>query len=127
MVRTASAFCRASAISVDHLYRIRKLQAPEDEQHPQGLRIDSIIHKATIDVDEKGTVATAATALLTRSLRAIPFPVFRADHPFLFLLRDVNAGIILFIGKLMVPIGPTRKRNTYISSIKTLAARFWGR
>jgi serpin B len=94
---------------------------------PQGLRIDSIIHKATIDVDEKGTVATAATALLTRSLRAIPFPVFRADHPFLFLLRDVNAGIILFIGKLMVPIGPTRKRNTYISSIKTLAARFWGR
>jgi hypothetical protein len=39
MVRTASAFCRASAISVDHLCRIRKLQAPEDEQHPQGLRI----------------------------------------------------------------------------------------
>ena len=100
---------------------------------PEGLRIDSIIHKATIDVDEEGTVATAATVMLAPSAARfgikIPsrIPIFRADHPFLFLLMDANTGIILFIGKFMVPIGPTREKNSYISPIKTLAARFWGR
>jgi len=96
---------------------------------PAGLMIDSIIHKAMIDVDEEGTLATAATALLMPT--AAPFritnppriPIFRADHPFLFLLRDVNTGIILFIGRFVAPIGPEGKRSSFIPLIKTLTNR----
>jgi serpin B len=73
---------------------------------PRGLKIESIIHRATIDVGEKGTVAAAATMVeMTLIGLPPPPPVFRADHPFIFLLRDVNTGIILFIGKLEVPRG----------------------
>lgn len=72
---------------------------------PRGLKIESIIHRATIDVDEKGTVAVAATMVGMLLGPPPSLPVFRADHPFIFLLRDVNTGIILFIGKLEIPSG----------------------
>jgi serpin B len=65
-----------------------------------------VVHKAYIDVDEKGTEAAAATAVATRALaaRRRKPPVFRADHPFLFLIRDISTGIILFMGRLMNPL-----------------------
>jgi serpin B len=92
--------------------------------NPEGLMIESVIHKATIDVDEQGTVATAATALgmefgATPGMMPERIPIFRADHPFVFLLRDVNTGIILFFGKFNSPIGACQR--TSLSSIKALA------
>ena len=71
------------------------------------LWISAAIHKAYVDVDEEGTEAAAATATVFRtlSMRA-PQPepiVFRADHPFLFLIRDNRSRGILFIGRVADP------------------------
>lgn len=72
----------------------------------KSLYISAVIHKAYVDVNEKGTEAAAATAVEERPMavfRPQPIPVFRADHPFLFLIRDTKAGIILFMGRLTKP------------------------
>jgi serpin B len=63
------------------------------------------IHKAYLDVDEKGTEAAAATAvMMTRAAFMSRKPVvFRADHPFVFVIRDRLSGSILFIGRLVNP------------------------
>jgi len=71
------------------------------------LWISAAIHKAYVDVDEEGTEAAAATATVFRtlSMRA-PQPepiVFRADHPFLFLIRDNRSRGILFVGRVADP------------------------
>jgi len=70
--------------------------------------ISAAIHKAYIDVDEEGTEAAAATAVMMvgSAMRQAPPPppiVFRADHPFLFLIRDNSSGAILFLGRLTDP------------------------
>jgi serpin B len=70
--------------------------------------ISAAIHKAYIDVDEEGTEAAAATAIMMvgSAMRQAPPPppiVFRADHPFLFLIRDNSTGAILFLGRLTDP------------------------
>jgi len=69
-----------------------------------GLYISAVIHKAYVDVNEEGTEAAAATAVVMR-LAAAPAepPVFRADHPFIFLIRDNRSGSILFIGRMLNP------------------------
>ena len=71
------------------------------------LFISAVIHKAFVDVKEWGTEAAAATAVvMTRAAAPGPHPVvFRADHPFLFLIRDNRTGSILFLGRLMNPKG----------------------
>jgi serpin B len=67
--------------------------------------ISGAIHKAYINVDERGTEAAAATAVgLCGAARHPPKPVeFRADHPFLFLIRDRRTNLILFIGRVTNP------------------------
>ena len=74
----------------------------------QDLYISDVVHKAFVNVDEEGTEAAAATGVVMR-LNAIarepPVPVFRADHPFLFLIRDDNTGAVLFIGRVSNPSG----------------------
>ena len=72
----------------------------------ESLCISAFIHKAYVDVNEKGTEAAAATGVVMRTgvaRRPQPIPVFRADHPFLFLIRDTKAGSILFMGRLTKP------------------------
>ena len=71
------------------------------------LVISDVIHQAFVEVDEEGTEAAAATAVVIRlvSAPADPVPVFRADHPFIFMIRDDETGIILFIGRIANPAG----------------------
>jgi len=71
----------------------------------QDLFIAAVVHKAFVDVNEEGTEAAAATGVVVglRSARPEPIPVFRADHPFLFLIRDNKSGCILFMGRLANP------------------------
>jgi serpin B len=68
--------------------------------------ISSVIHQANIDVDEKGTEAAAATAVGV-DVGGGPSPLkeitFRLNRPFLFLLRDVDTGAILFMGRVVDP------------------------
>jgi serpin B len=69
------------------------------------LFLSAVIHKAFVAVDENGTEAAAATAALMRAGAARPAePVeFRADHPFLFFIRDTKSGAVLFMGRLEEP------------------------
>ena len=70
------------------------------------LFISAVVHKAFVDVNEQGTEAAAATAVVMRSMAVMmprPTPIFRADHPFIFLIRDNHSGSILFIGRLVDP------------------------
>jgi len=66
-----------------------------------GPRISAVVHKAFVEVNERGTEAAAATAVVTKS--SMP-PSFRADHPFLFLIRDQSTGSVLFLGRLVNPL-----------------------
>lgn len=72
----------------------------------QQLFLNAAIHRAGIAVNEAGTEAWAATimdaAFIGLSEKDQPFE-FRADHPFLFLIRDERSGIILFIGRVVSP------------------------
>jgi serpin B len=70
------------------------------------LFIGSVVHQAMVDVDEQGTEAAAATAVLMAAGAAPPTQkpvVFRADHPFLFFIRDTRSGVILFAGRVVDP------------------------
>ena len=66
------------------------------------LFISKVIHKAFVDVNEEGTEAAAATAVVM--LEGISRPLmFRANHPFVFLIRENQTGSILFIGRIIDP------------------------
>jgi len=68
------------------------------------LFISDVFHKAFVSVDEAGTEAAAATAVVMRLTSASPDPVeVNVDHPFLFLIRDVETGAILFVGRVVDP------------------------
>lgn len=71
------------------------------------LYISGVFHKAWVEVNEAGTEAAAATGVVmgVKSIAAPQAkpPVFRADHPFLFLIRDVRSGSLLFLGRLAQP------------------------
>lgn len=72
------------------------------------LSIEEIVHKAYVSVNEEGTEAAAATAIAMtgKGLPSEgPVPVFRADHPFLFLIQDQETGTILFLGRVVNPKG----------------------
>jgi serine protease inhibitor len=70
------------------------------------LFISAVVHKAYVDVNEEGTEAAAATGVTMKLTSiGIPPPVFRADHPFVFLIRDNQTGSILFLGRLESPVG----------------------
>lgn len=69
------------------------------------LWIDDVLHQAFVAVDEQGTEAAAATAavMLTRSVQSTDKVII--DHPFLFLIRNQATGTILFMGRVVDPIG----------------------
>jgi serpin B len=71
----------------------------------RGLALSAVLHKAYVDVNEEGTEAAAATGGVARVTSAplTPPPVFRADHPFVFLIRDTRSGGILFLGRVTQP------------------------
>ncbi len=67
------------------------------------LFIGAVLHKAFVEVNEEGTEAAAATAVIMVRSAAQMNPVFRADRPFLFLIRENQTGSILFMGRMMDP------------------------
>jgi len=70
------------------------------------LYIDQVYHKAWIEVNEEGTEAAAATAVVMSLGMAYNPPQpkeFRADHPFIFMIQDNKTGHILFMGRVSDP------------------------
>ena len=66
----------------------------------KGLFVSEAIHKAFVDVNEKGTEAAAATAIILDESGGAEF---RADHPFIVIIQDNETGSILFMGKVIDP------------------------
>ena len=65
------------------------------------LYIGDVVHKAFVGVDESGTEAAAATAVIMQNFGMPPTYVI-ADRPFIFLIRDTT-GTLLFVGQLTSP------------------------
>ncbi|HEX6837837.1 MAG TPA: serpin family protein, partial [Polyangia bacterium] len=106
--RTSSSFELAAALGAMGMARAFKFPDADfsgiDGTHE--LYIGRVVHEAFVDVDEHGTEAAAATAIEMRAGAAMPTEppvVFRADHPFLFLIRDTQTGAVLFAGRLADP------------------------
>jgi serpin B len=78
---------------------------PKDPR--ERLYVGEVFHKAFVKVDEKGTEAAAATAVVMKAAGcAAPPPPpfeFRADHPFLFFIRDRETGLVVFQGRVADP------------------------
>lgn len=69
----------------------------------QNLYIQNVIHQAFVQVDEKGTEAAAVTSIMIGIKSAMPSNVFRADHPFIFIIQEKETGNILFMGRMTDP------------------------
>ena len=69
----------------------------------RNLFISRALHKAYIDVNEEGTEAAAATAIIMELTAIQEEKEFRADHPFIFLIQHKETGALLFMGKIMNP------------------------
>jgi len=68
------------------------------------LVISDVLHKAFVSVDEEGTEAAAATAAFIALASLPPFTAeVTLDHPFIFLIRDIETGTVLFIGRIENP------------------------
>jgi serpin B len=69
----------------------------------KSLFIDAVIHQAFIKVDEEGTEAAAATAVVMTKEAVMQRKIFRADHPFIFIIQEKETGNILFMGRVTDP------------------------
>ncbi len=67
------------------------------------LFISHVIHQAYVGVDEEGTEAAAATAVVMTMSAVLQRKVFNADHPFIFLIQEKDTGNILFFGRVVDP------------------------
>src|SRR5579885_188305 len=67
--------------------------------------LSDVVHKTFVDVAEEGTEAAAATGSVAVLVRMVvpEHKIFRADHPFVFFIRDTQSGLILFAGRLQTP------------------------
>lgn len=73
------------------------------------LCIGDVVHKAFVNVDEKGSEAAAATAIRILIEKNVDEPppkpkIFLADHPFVFLIRDLRSDTLLFLGRITNPV-----------------------
>ena len=69
----------------------------------QDLEVSEVVHKAFVEVNEEGTEAAAATGIINKTKAVViqpMIPVFRADHPFMFFIRDNVNRINLFVGQV---------------------------
>lgn len=70
------------------------------------LHVSHVIHKAFVEVNEEGTEAAAATAVVIATRKCMRLPmhqIFCANHPFLFLIQEKASGFVLFFGCMIRP------------------------
>ena len=101
--------CRIAGAVADRRDRrtlARRDAADFDRMTSRRTKLGAVLHVATLDVDEQGTVAAAVTGVVAVA-GAVPTepppPVMRADRPFLVLIRDTETGSLLFAGVIRDP------------------------
>jgi len=67
------------------------------------LFISNVIHQAFVEVNEEGTEAAAATGVVMKEVAIAENIIFRADHPFIFMIQERETGNILFMGRVFDP------------------------
>jgi serpin B len=87
------------------------------------LYITHVLHKAWAAVDEQGTEAAAATVVSVGTTAVFRTPVFRADHPFIFFIRDTQSGSLLFIGRLSEPGQAAPVKSSYQKNVPAMRTR----
>lgn len=95
------------SMGIKTAFDFRKADFSGISRRQDSLFVEKVLQKAMIEVNEEGTEASAIDAILmgVGGLGAPPpCPVFRADHPFLFVIKEKRTGTILFIGKVMNPL-----------------------
>jgi serpin B len=84
------------------------------------LEISDVFHRTFMETDEDGTKAAAASATILRPKNGfpheVPHEVVKADHPFIFLVQDVQSGACLFIGRFADPLPETPARASVSGS-----------
>lgn len=94
------------ALGMEQAFDERDAEFMRMSPEGEGLYIKDVIHQAFVAVDETGTEAAAATAV---TMQALSMPAeayeFVADRPFIFLIRDIESGAVLFLGRLLDPTG----------------------
>ncbi|KAH9624633.1 hypothetical protein KSS87_000788 [Heliosperma pusillum] len=75
-----------------------------DSREAENLRVSSIFHKSFIEVNEEGTEAAAASGATMVGYCLPPELDFVADHPFMYLIREVTTGVVLFVGHVVNPL-----------------------
>jgi serpin B len=111
--KTSSSFSLASALKALGIKRAFTDAAEFSGITKPGsdrLKISKVVHKTFVSVSENGTEAAAATAVMMLKAGGMPMRppriyTFRADHPFIYLLRDRSTGTVLFIGRVVDPTG----------------------
>ena len=91
------------ALGMKDAFDIHKADFSGMTASAEGLYIDAVIHKAFVDVNEEGTEAAAATAVVMAPRGIRQTPTFVADHPFVFVIRDNKSGAVLFMGRVTDP------------------------
>jgi serpin B len=73
----------------------------------EGVAVSAVFHEAIVATTETGTEAAGATAVGLSTVSDVQAEkvVFRADHPFLFFIRDVSSGVVIFAGRIISPSG----------------------
>ena len=69
----------------------------------RNLAISDVLHKGFVAIDEKGTEAAAATAVVIGPASAPPQAELKVDRPFVFFIKDKPTGAILFVGRVKDP------------------------
>jgi serpin B len=67
------------------------------------LFIQNVVHQAFVAVDERGTEAAAATAVISGATSAPPPATLTVDRPFVFAIIDRTTGATLFVGRVLDP------------------------
>ncbi|XP_013384245.1 leukocyte elastase inhibitor-like [Lingula anatina] len=91
-------------MGMSKMFRVREADLSGIGGNRGDLFVSKAIHEAFVDVNEEGTEAAAATAIGVAFESVSVVPDFRADRPFVFLIREKTSGTVLFMGRVMNPL-----------------------
>merc|ERR1712141_122086 len=101
-------------MGIDTLFNVNTANLHDISDEP--LYVSDVLHKAQVKINEEGSEAAAATAVIVNTRSGGPSfqrqREFRVDQPFVFIIHDNANKLPLFIGRIINPSGKTNERQT---------------